>query len=84
MIKKPSTRHKKNEPIKIQSVRFSFALLSIVTTIKMRRGPHAHHSPHIAAGEATLDASLDYSNVINNIPIKIEPEDINANASPIK
>ena len=44
--------------IRNQSVFDSSGLSTIVTVIKISRGPHAHHSPQIPPGEATLEKTI--------------------------
>jgi hypothetical protein len=54
MMKKPVIRHMKNVTIRNISIFDKCGLSTNVTTIKTKRGPQAHHSPHMAAGDATL------------------------------
>ena len=54
MMKKPVIRHTKKVPMRNQSILLRWGLLSSDTTMYISRGPQAHHSPQIAAGEATL------------------------------
>jgi hypothetical protein len=58
MINNPVTRHTKNETIRKISILESSGLSTKVTTMKTSSGPQAHHSPHIAAGEATLQTEV--------------------------
>jgi len=54
MINRPAIMHRKKEPISIQSTLLKWGLLSKETTTNTNSGPQAIHSPHIAAGDATL------------------------------
>lgn len=53
-MKKPVIRQIKKVPIRNQSVLLRLGLLSRDTSTYMSRGPQAHHSPQIEAGDATL------------------------------
>jgi hypothetical protein len=53
-MKNPNSKEKKKVDTKIQSIRDNFGLSTRDIVIKTNNGPQTHHSPQIAAGEATL------------------------------
>lgn len=60
-MKNPVTKQTKNVVMRNQSIFDKFFFSARVTTIKISKGPHAHHSPHIEAGDATL-SNMDVKN----------------------
>ena len=58
MMMNPVTKHASNVAIKNQSIWVKSSLLSMVTVMKIKSGPQAHHSAQIAAGDATFSTSI--------------------------